>query len=152
MISSLSSGKTLLTRRADPIEDPSLHSSSFGRSLSQNDAGTSDNMHDSVEVEDQDTTKPNNGSSYKLTISNIETMFKKSHRSTMGARATDSTYETKELSGSMVILERVRELAWSGVPPYMCPTIWRLLLILAQVENYCLDFLLIYMQKSVALY
>ncbi|XP_031284935.1 GTPase-activating protein gyp1-like [Pistacia vera] len=126
-------GKILLTRRAEPIEDPSLHSPSFGRSLSQNDAGTSDHMHDSVEVEDQDTTKPNNGNSYKLksTNSNIETMFKESQKSSMGARATDSARVmkfTKELSGSMVILERLRELAWSGVPPYMRPTVWRLLL------------------------
>ncbi|XP_044473888.1 GTPase-activating protein GYP1-like isoform X2 [Mangifera indica] len=129
-------GKILLTRRADPIEDPTLHSPSSGRSLSQNDAGTSDNMHDSIEVlfmvEVQDTTRPkNNGSAYKLTISNIETMFEESHKSTMGARATDSARVmkfTKELSGSMVIVERLRELAWSGVPPYMRPTVWRLLL------------------------
>ncbi|KAB2093427.1 hypothetical protein ES319_A02G093900v1 [Gossypium barbadense] len=49
----------------------------------------------------------------------------------MGTRATDSarvTKFTKELSGQMVILERLRELAWSGVPPYMRPNVWRLLL------------------------
>ncbi|XP_044467030.1 GTPase-activating protein gyp1-like [Mangifera indica] len=126
-------GKILLTRRADPIEDPSLYSPSFGRSLSQNDAGTSDHMHDSVEVEDKDTTKPNNGSAYKLksTTLNVETNFNESQKSSIGARATDSARVmkfTKELSGSMVILERLRELAWSGVPPYMRPTVWRLLL------------------------
>ncbi|KAJ0093473.1 hypothetical protein Patl1_26609 [Pistacia atlantica] len=126
-------GKILLTRRAEPIEDPSLHSPSFGRSLSQNDAGTSDHVHDSIE-KTRIQAKPNNGSSHKLksTNSNIETMFKESQKSSMGARATDSARVmkfTKELSGSMVILERLRELAWSGVPPYMRPTVWRLLLV-----------------------
>lgn len=43
-------GKVLLTRRADPPEDPSLRSSTFGRSFSENDAGTSDQMDMSKEV------------------------------------------------------------------------------------------------------
>ncbi|MED6112918.1 hypothetical protein PIB30_066142 [Stylosanthes scabra] len=34
----------------------------------------------------------------------------------------------KVLSGTMVILDKLRELAWSGVPDYMRPTVWRLLL------------------------
>ncbi|XVF65686.1 hypothetical protein PTKIN_Ptkin09bG0269000 [Pterospermum kingtungense] len=49
----------------------------------------------------------------------------------MGTRATDSARVmkfTRELSGHMVILERLRELAWNGVPPYMRPNVWRLLL------------------------
>ena len=28
----------------------------------------------------------------------------------------------------MIILERLRELAWSGVPSYVCLNVWRLLL------------------------
>ncbi|KAI3984428.1 hypothetical protein MKX01_011382 [Papaver californicum] len=52
-------------------------------------------------------------------------------RSLSGARATNSSRVmkfSKELSGSTVILETLRELAWSGIPPYMRPSIWRLLL------------------------
>ncbi|PUZ44604.1 hypothetical protein GQ55_8G118900 [Panicum hallii var. hallii] len=48
-----------------------------------------------------------------------------------GARATDSARIakfTEELSRPAVILDKLRELAWSGAPPYMRPNIWRLLL------------------------
>ncbi|KAJ4723622.1 Rab-GTPase-TBC domain containing protein [Melia azedarach] len=128
-------GKVLLTRRADPIDDSNMQdrSPSFGRSLSQNDAGTSDRMHNSMEVEDQNTSKPNNGSTNKLksVTSNLENMPKEAQKSAMGTRSTDSARVmkfNKELSGPTVILERLRELAWSGVPPYMRPIVWRLLL------------------------
>ncbi|RZB79632.1 TBC1 domain family member 22B-like isoform X2 [Glycine soja] len=53
------------------------------------------------------------------------------HKSTMGARATDSARImkfTKVLSGTVVILDKLRELAWSGVPDNMRPKVWRLLL------------------------
>lgn len=49
----------------------------------------------------------------------------------LGARATDSARVAKfikEMSKPAVILEKLRELAWSGVPPYMRPQVWRLLL------------------------
>lgn len=128
-------GKVLLTRRADPPEDPSLRSSTFGRSFSENDAGTSDQMDMSKEAEAQGTSKQlnNNMTTNKLkpTNSNVEITSKEVQKSVMGARATDSARVmkfTKELSGSTVTLEKLRELAWSGVPPYMRPNIWRLLL------------------------
>ncbi|RWW71449.1 hypothetical protein BHE74_00020811 [Ensete ventricosum] len=63
--------------------------------------------------------------------------------SVSGARATDSARVakfTKELSRPAIILvtvkvnkrvcihaEKLRELSWSGIPPYMRPNIWRLL-------------------------
>lgn len=128
-------GKVLLTRRADPPEDPSLRSSTFGRSFSENDAGTSDQMDMLKEAEAQVTSKQQNNNmttnKLKPTNSNVEITSKEVQKSVMGARATDSARVmkfTKELSGSTVTLEKLRELAWSGVPPYMRPNIWRLLL------------------------
>lgn len=128
-------GKVLLTRRADPIDDLSTPepSPTFGRSFSENDTGTSDHVQNPMEVEDQSIGKSNNGNVNKLKSStaNIENTSKEAHKSPMGARATDSarvTKFTKELSAPTVILERLREVAWSGVPPYMRPTVWRLLL------------------------
>ncbi|KAL5784137.1 hypothetical protein ACOSQ2_006529 [Xanthoceras sorbifolium] len=126
-------GKVLLTRRAEPLDDPSIQSPTFGRSISDNDSGSRDRMHKSIEEKDQSTSKQNNESANKLnsTSSNFENASKETHKSPMSARATDSTRVskfTKELSVPTVRLERLRELAWSGVPPYMRPTIWRLLL------------------------
>ncbi|KAL5781217.1 hypothetical protein ACOSP7_006246 [Xanthoceras sorbifolium] len=126
-------GKVLLTRRAEPLDDPSIQSPTFGRSISDNDSGSRDRMHKSIEEKDQSTSKQNNESANKLnsTSSNFENTSKETHKSPMSARATDSTRVakfTKELSVPTVRLERLRELAWSGVPPYMRPTIWRLLL------------------------
>lgn len=128
-------GKVLLTRRADPIDDLSTpeRSPTFGRSFSESDTGTSDHVQNPMEVEDPSTGKSNNGNVNKLksSTSNIENTSKEAHKSPIGTRATDSarvTKFTKELSAPTVILERLRELAWSGVPPYMRPTVWRLLL------------------------
>ncbi|KAK3204332.1 hypothetical protein Dsin_018378 [Dipteronia sinensis] len=126
-------GKVLLTRRAEPLDDPSIQSPTFGRSFSHNDAGSRDHMHESMEEKDQSTSKRNNEGSNMLnsSTSNIENTSKETHKSPMTARATDSTRVTKftkELSVPTVRLERLRELGWSGVPPYMRPTVWRLLL------------------------
>uniref|UniRef100_A0A2P2LYY0 Rab-GAP TBC domain-containing protein n=1 Tax=Rhizophora mucronata TaxID=61149 RepID=A0A2P2LYY0_RHIMU len=124
-------GKVLLTRRSDPPEEPSIRSPSFGRSLSENNAGTSDRMDMSREAEVQ---KPNSNptaNKLKSTTSNIETTSKEVQKPPTGARSTDSARVmkfTKELSSSTVMLERLRELAWSGVPSYMRPTVWRLVL------------------------
>ncbi|MBA0664311.1 hypothetical protein Goklo_004342 [Gossypium klotzschianum] len=66
----------------------------------------------------------------RSSASNIETSAREV-KSVMGARSTDSARVlkfTKELSGQMIVVERLRELAWSGVPPYMRPDVWRLLL------------------------
>ncbi|KAJ8774737.1 hypothetical protein K2173_017183 [Erythroxylum novogranatense] len=129
-------GKVLLTRRSDPPEElsPQDRSPSFGRSFSGNDAGTSDRMDKTRVAEADSISNPNSSPSVvklKSTTSNIETMSNEVQKSAMGARSTDSARVmkfNKDLSASMIILERLRELAWSGVPPYMRPTVWRLLL------------------------
>ncbi|KAL5576230.1 hypothetical protein UlMin_017929 [Ulmus minor] len=127
-------GKVLLTRRLDPVDDSSLQETSptYHRSFSSNDAGTSDRLEKAEEV--QSTSNPNSNANVnksKSSTSNAENTSKEIPKSTMGARATDSarlTKFTKALSGTTVILEKLRELAWSGVPPYMRPNVWRLLL------------------------
>ncbi|XP_035547498.1 TBC1 domain family member 22B-like [Juglans regia] len=125
-------GKILLTRRSDP----SLQelSPEYERSSSFKDAGSSDRMTKEVEEEVQSTSNANKNTNVnKLTTStsNIENTSKEVQKSAMGARATDSARVmkfTKVLSGTTVVLENLRELAWSGVPDYMRPDVWRLLL------------------------
>ncbi|GMN36243.1 hypothetical protein TIFTF001_005866 [Ficus carica] len=127
-------GKVLLTRRSDPLDDSNLqeHSPSYHRSFSSNDAGTSDRVDKPEEVDNA--SKPNSTAGVnklKSSTSNIEDTPKEVQRSTMGARATDSARLmkfSKFLSETTVILEKLRELAWSGIPPYMRPNVWRLLL------------------------
>ncbi|KAM2987375.1 hypothetical protein FF2_007551 [Malus domestica] len=127
-------GKVLLTRRSNLLDPSKLQvpSPNYGRSLSFNDAETSDRR--ALEEDGEGLGKPsNNANSNKLTssTSNVENISKGAQKSTMGARATDSARVmkfTKVLSGTIVILEKLRELAWSGIPPYMRPDIWRLLL------------------------
>nr|AKF43333.1 Ypt/Rab-GAP domain of gyp1p superfamily protein [Hypseocharis bilobata] len=127
-------GKVLLTRRSDPENELSLPSPDYRRSHSENDTGTSDRMNKVVEEEVQNTSKQDNNANvgkFKSSTSTPENASKEVQKSTIGARATDSARVmkfTKELSGTTVILEKLRELAWSGVPPYMRPTVWRLLL------------------------
>ncbi|KAB2605621.1 GTPase-activating protein GYP1-like [Pyrus ussuriensis x Pyrus communis] len=127
-------GKVLLTRRSNLLDPSKLQvpSPNYERSLSFNDAETSDRR--ALEEDGEGLGKPsNNANSNKLTssTSNVESISKGAQKSTMGARATDSARVmkfTKVLSGTTVILEKLRELAWSGIPPYMRPDIWRLLL------------------------
>ncbi|GMY32619.1 GTPase-activating protein GYP1-like isoform X1 [Fagus crenata] len=128
-------GKILLTRRSDPLDESSLPelSPEYERSFSYNDAGSSDRLAKAVEEEVQSTSKSNNDTNVKLktSISDIENTSKEVQKSAMGARATDSARVmkfTKALSGTTVILEKLRELAWSGIPDYMRPDVWRLLL------------------------
>ncbi|MBA0738409.1 hypothetical protein Gogos_011771, partial [Gossypium gossypioides] len=129
-------GKILLTRRSDILDDSGSQerSPSYQRSFSQNDASTSDDMDKSVEGGVRNTNNSDGNTTVnKLTSSTSknEDAANEVQNSAMGTRATDSarvTKFTKELSGQMVILERLRELAWSGVPPYMRPNVWRLLL------------------------
>ncbi|XVF84337.1 hypothetical protein PTKIN_Ptkin17bG0028900 [Pterospermum kingtungense] len=129
-------GKVLLTRRPDPLDDSGLQdrSPSYQRSFSENDAGTSDDMDKSTERGVRNTNNSDSNTivnKLKPSTSNIEIAATEVQKSSMGARATDSarvTKFTRELSGQIVILDRLRELAWNGVPPYMRPNIWRLLL------------------------
>ncbi|KAJ7947463.1 Rab-GTPase-TBC domain containing protein [Quillaja saponaria] len=129
-------GKVLLTRRSDPLEDSSLKETppNYERSFSYNDAGTSDRMAKAVEEEFRRINlQPNNKNVNKLkfSTSNVEHTSKEVQKSSMGVRATDSariTKFTKVLYGATVILDKLRELAWSGIPEYMRPSVWRLIL------------------------
>ncbi|XP_027355226.1 TBC1 domain family member 22B-like [Abrus precatorius] len=122
-------GKILLSRWSDSPDN-----SNYKRSFSHNDAGTSDHASGTIEEELHSTSKPI--SVANVTKLQISTSFGDSppeeiRKSTMGARATDSTRVmkfTKVLSGTVVILDKLRELAWSGVPDDMRPKVWRLLL------------------------
>ncbi|XP_052204908.1 GTPase-activating protein GYP1 isoform X3 [Diospyros lotus] len=104
------------------------------RRFSDKDVGTSDRMDDSVEDEIQGKKKPNSNpilTKSASSISSSDNSSSESQKSTIGARATDSARLlkfTKVLSGTTIILDKLRELAWSGVPSYLRPTVWRLLL------------------------
>ncbi|KAI3459802.1 hypothetical protein Pfo_016465 [Paulownia fortunei] len=127
-------GKILITRRSDPLDQLVLHSPNTDRRSSESNIVHGEQVDRSTEGELQSRNSTNASSSVNHTESSTtesESTSKEIHKSTMGARATDSARLmkfTKELSGSTVILEKLRELAWSGVPPYLRPTVWRLLL------------------------
>ncbi|CAN1247993.1 TBC1 domain family member 22B [Linum perenne] len=110
-------GKVLLTRKS-PAEDDDVWSAK---------------KPDSTSI----------GNKSKPSTSSVEVSYGEVQKSTVGARATDNARVmkfTKELSGATVMLgtfailmwihciEKLRELAWSGIPPYMRPDVWRLLL------------------------
>ncbi|KAG6597682.1 TBC1 domain family member 22B, partial [Cucurbita argyrosperma subsp. sororia] len=126
-------GKVLLTRRSDVIDPSSISekSSNYSRSLSHNDIGTSNRIAKSEEEDIQIMNNNTIVSKSKSSTSNTEDLAKEVQKPIMGARATDSARVlkfTKLLSGTTIISDKLRELAWSGVPPYMRPNIWRLLL------------------------
>nr|XP_029122411.1 TBC1 domain family member 22B [Elaeis guineensis] len=123
-------GKVLMTHKSETSSELTslVHHQNFGRSYSENDIGlskkeelqSSGNMTRSAEFQ-----------KLKISMTNSESKLSDALRSASGARAVDSariTKFTKALSGSSVILEKLRELAWNGVPPDMRPSIWRLLL------------------------
>ncbi|CAI8592181.1 unnamed protein product [Vicia faba] len=127
-------GKILLSPR-DPNDNSSLYSPIFQRSYS--DTGTSNRAIETVEEEVQSGSKSlgsiTSDSKSKTSTSHVENPSEEVHvrKTSIGARATDSARVikfTKALSGTMVILDKLRELAWSGVPDYMRPTVWRVLL------------------------
>uniref|UniRef100_A0A5B7AHX2 Putative Ypt/Rab-GAP domain of gyp1p superfamily protein n=1 Tax=Davidia involucrata TaxID=16924 RepID=A0A5B7AHX2_DAVIN len=126
-------GKVLITQRLDPLAGSTLRSPDE-RSFSDSDTGLNEQMDESVEDEVQNRSKPDANTvvyKSKSSTSSTENASKEVQKSMMGARATDSARLmkfAKELSGSTVILEKLRELAWSGVPPYLRPNVWRLLL------------------------
>ncbi|KAJ1410468.1 Rab-GTPase-TBC domain [Sesbania bispinosa] len=131
-------GKILLSRWSDSPDNSNSKVSTpyYKRSFSLNDAGTSDHASGAVEEEVQSTSKPIsivNVSKLKMSTSFIEreSPSEEARKCTMSARAMDSARVmkfTKVLSGPVVILDKLRELAWSGVPEYMRPKVWRLLL------------------------
>ncbi|KAL6202079.1 hypothetical protein ACLB2K_025790 [Fragaria x ananassa] len=129
-------GKVLLTRRSELVDqsntqEPALN---YARSFSYNDAETSVSISKAMEEAFESPSEPNANESVnklKISTSNVENTSEGPQKSVIGARATDSARVmkfTKVLSGTTVILEKLRELAWSGIPPYMRPDVWRLLL------------------------
>ncbi|KAK7264371.1 hypothetical protein RJT34_31979 [Clitoria ternatea] len=125
-------GKILLSRWSDSPDD--TNSPNYKRSFSHSDAGTSDHTSGEEEEEFQSTSKPIGiTSAIKLRISTSlgESPPEEVRKSAVGARATDSARVmkfTKVLSATVVTLDKLRELAWSGVPDNMRPKVWRLLL------------------------
>ncbi|CAK9324834.1 unnamed protein product [Citrullus colocynthis] len=126
-------GKVLLTRRSDVLDSSSVldKSLNYTRSLSDIDTGTSNCI---AQSEEEDVQIINNNTilnKSKSSTFNTEDLTKEVQKPIMGARATDSARVmkfTKLLSGTTIILDKLRELSWSGIPPYMRPNIWRLLL------------------------
>ncbi|OAY77903.1 GTPase-activating protein gyp1 [Ananas comosus] len=129
-------GKVLLSRRSEPLNESTSpeHSQNYARSFSEGDHEQDDYRESSFEGEDQNSgSKTCSSSLNKSSISSTSSANSSTdaQRLVSGARSTDSariTKFTKELSKPAVILEKLRELSWSGIPPYMRPNIWRLLL------------------------
>uniref|UniRef100_A0A1D1Z5N7 TBC1 domain family member 22B n=1 Tax=Anthurium amnicola TaxID=1678845 RepID=A0A1D1Z5N7_9ARAE len=128
-------GKVLLTRKSEPLNEPILleQSQDFEKSYSENDLGSSEFRDSTSEGHVQDFGNTINNTNFQKIKSTVNCggTSPDAQKSVSGARATDSARLakfTKELSAQAVVLERLRELAWSGIPPYMRPNIWRLLL------------------------
>ncbi|XP_039009459.1 GTPase-activating protein gyp1-like isoform X2 [Hibiscus syriacus] len=122
-------GKVLLTRRLESSDKSGIQKQ-YQRSYSQNDAGRSNDVDKYLEEGVRNTGIDITVNKLRASTSNIEHAAREV-KSAMGSRSTDSARVlkfTKELSREMVIIERLRELAWSGIPPYMRPDVWRLLL------------------------
>eukprot|EP00249_Psilotum_nudum_P021569 c28156_g1_i2 orf=388-1668(+) len=132
-------GKVLLSRRAESVVDSSRTlgpaSTSNGKD-GENDGIIEDSVFSKA---DDDETNVSNLSRDKSgssgSSSNDDTgkgsLPTRPLRLSSGGRSTDSARVArfkKELSASVVDLDVLRELAWSGVPPDMRPVVWRLLL------------------------
>lgn len=129
-------GKVLLTRKTELLNESASprYSPDIGRSYSDSDAGRGDQVDNSLERDGETSGSTGNNTNLpnlRASAKNSESTLADTQRSVSGARATDTgrlTKFTKELSRPSVILEKLRELAWSGIPPYMRPNVWRLLL------------------------
>ncbi|XP_016505000.2 uncharacterized protein LOC107822926 [Nicotiana tabacum] len=127
-------GKVLITRRSDPVDNSTVRSPDNHGSLRDSETGPSQQTDGSFEDELQKRSNLNASSSAsqsKSSTSNLEHTSNEVQKPSMGSRATDSARLmkfTKELSAPTVILEKLRELAWNGIPSYLRPNIWRLLL------------------------
>ncbi|XP_074571418.1 GTPase-activating protein gyp1-like [Curcuma longa] len=128
-------GKVLLTRKFEPpnVHASHAHTQEMERSYSQNVPGN-EHTSSSFEAEVRSYGKTANNANLQKTnilLSTTSSAPSDTQGSLSGARATDSARVakfTRELSRQAVVLEKLRELSWSGVPPYMRPNIWRLLL------------------------
>lgn len=127
-------GKILITRTSEPLDPSIMLSPTTARRYAESNNDHGEHVDGLTEEKLQNRGSANTSSSVNETKSSTmdsESSSKEIHKSSVGARSTDSARLmkfTKELSGSTVYLEKLRELAWSGVPPYLRPTIWRLLL------------------------
>ncbi|KAF3513215.1 hypothetical protein F2Q69_00001411 [Brassica cretica] len=150
-------GKALLTRSPDPP-------TSYHRSFSENDAGRNDHLENPLEEEVEDhssSQKHDNTYAGKLRSSSSgEMMVQQVQNVNIGVRSSDYGRVmkfNKVLSDTTVILEKLLELAWNGVPHYMRPDVWRLLLVhttpsttsslsllLHTITSHHYDFLFIY--------
>ncbi|KAG0477700.1 hypothetical protein HPP92_012419 [Vanilla planifolia] len=119
-------GKVLLTRKAEPMKESlSLELKSLKAVILKMNLGKREDL-----VSERLASGTNLPNAREPTM-NKESLSSDIQKTSVGARATDSARLmkfTKELSRPAVILEKLRELAWSGVPPYMRPQVWRLLL------------------------
>jgi hypothetical protein len=119
-------GKVLLSQRSEPLSRP-VYSSIFDRDEDEPNEGSQEGEGPSPGNSiDNTSAKKSNCPSTSSTNS-----LPDAQGIVFGARATDSARIakfTEELSRPAVILDKLRELAWSGAPPYMRPNIWRLLL------------------------
>ncbi|KAL3353590.1 hypothetical protein AABB24_018354 [Solanum stoloniferum] len=127
-------GKVLITRRSDPLDNSTIRSPDNHGSLRDSETGPSQQADGSFEDELQSRSNLNASSSAsqtKSSTSNSEHTSIEVQKPSIGSRATDSARLmkfTKELSATTVILEKLRELSWNGIPSYLRPNIWRLLL------------------------
>ncbi|CAH9083305.1 unnamed protein product [Cuscuta epithymum] len=125
-------GKVFITPRADPLDASALYSPTSSRIIS-NETGPNEQIDESHEDEESRSNSDPSSSVNKMnsSTSNVEPKYTEIPRTPMGSRATDSARLmkfTKELSSTTVVLDKLRELAWSGVPPYLRPVVWRLIL------------------------
>ncbi|KAH9624430.1 hypothetical protein KSS87_004342 [Heliosperma pusillum] len=130
-------GKVLLSRRSDPLDTSGIHGSprEFTRSYSENDAGpTSFQFFIHLKQEQfqiKKATESSTGTSQSKPSASPADTSRESQKTVTSARVTDSARIMKfkkELSAPTVTLEKLRQLAWSGVPSDMRPNVWRLLL------------------------
>eukprot|EP00268_Persea_americana_P038350 TRINITY_DN3793_c0_g2_i2.p1 TRINITY_DN3793_c0_g2~~TRINITY_DN3793_c0_g2_i2.p1 ORF type:complete len:452 (-),score=74.78 TRINITY_DN3793_c0_g2_i2:199-1554(-) len=129
-------GKILLSQKSEPLKEPvsPIPSPTVEKSYHENDIGPGEHMDSSTEGTVQithNTKKKSTVSKLTPLVTNSENTSGDFQKSVSGARSTDSARIAKykkELSGQAVRLETLRELAWSGVPPNLRPTVWRLLL------------------------
>lgn len=127
-------GKVLITRRSDPLDNSTMRSPDNHGSLRDSETGPSQQADGSFEDELQSRSNldaSSSASQTKSSTSNSEHTSNEVQKPSIGSRATDSARLmkfTKELSATTVILEKLRELSWNGIPSYLRPNIWRLLL------------------------
>ncbi|KAL8130417.1 hypothetical protein V2J09_019572 [Rumex salicifolius] len=125
-------GKVLLTRSSDPLDSSGLQGSprEYERSSTENDVGPSE-RGESSEKDHSPLTRSSITKTQSNNASSTDYTSRESQKIVVNTEAADSARVMKfkkELAMPTVILEKLRGLAWNGVPTYMRPTVWRLLL------------------------